>query len=272
MNKLLITLTIFSLTAGTSLAASYSDDYNTPPIGLPSGFYWDPTGGIGGSGALGFDTDSTANIGMLHNVGLAGSGPGHLVTVSAWFKMGLNGTALNDTTGNNVDGTNDAVFTMRLSTTPNWWDGTNAGQSFSRRANGAWGFKLIGDPWMDGWKSNTTLGWPSDDGSGTSGWFRMELELTAGGDGTYDQVTNIYGTDGTTLVYATPSFDTTIANGTTLYGGYWNGWYEGGHTLEEGSKINSLKIDNFYFEAVPEPGTLVLVVFGLLALLARRRR
>ena len=269
MKRLLTTLGILAVAGGTALAYVYDDFDSGLSWPRHADFTWDPTGGIGGTGCVDVASTTTAGAWMIHPTGLS-SAPSGYATASAWFKFGLNGTALNDTTGDNVDGTNDDVIMMHMSTTPDWWDGEDAGMGFARRADGTWGVKLAGDPWIGGWNDNTELGWADNSGSGTSGWFKMELVLS-GGTTHYTQQVNVYGTDGTTLAYSTDAYPTSIPHGATIYAGFMVGGIEALHTLEQESKVNLLKIENFLF-VIPEPSALAFLTLGLAGLLARRSR
>jgi hypothetical protein len=180
---------------------------------------------------------------------------------------------------------------LHISTTPNWWDGSNLDFQLARRgANG----QVLGTVYpnipgfIGGWLNNSNFGLPANTNAaaggtgGTGGWFDMQTKLTDNGS-TYIAEYEIFDTNGNSI-YTSPAVgqnggpnDTGIASGTTLYGGVTTGWNNVSQDpITTINNVDQVGIDNFSFTTVvtttvPEPSGFALLL-GFSSFIAVRRR
>lgn len=263
--------------ASIALAAVVTDDFNDGNLDgwsknwSPVAYDAEAGSGVGGSGAMDMANTADSNQGIIYNQGVTAA-PGEDILMSGWFQMSWTATPLNDETAPNVNGVNKTFAGVRISDTASWWDGNNAGYELVRRDSPtqvAFGLKLPISPWVDGWVNGWAMGGDGTPGvASSSGWVKMELLLTEGGGGTYEKTATLFDAAGNPA-YTTPATSTTIAHGSTVYGGFWNGW-DGGSLLNK-SKIDDLNIDDYRLETIPEPATLALLGLAGAALYIRRK-
>lgn len=166
---------------------------------------------------------------------------------------------------------NKSAFGLLLTTSSNWWDGTNKDVSMSNRG-GAMGHTSPAAPFINGWKTHGSLSVNTTDG-GQSEWFTLQMNLDASNGTVWVQSDMLY--EGGTVVQSGVRWDTGIADSSTLYGGFttgWNGVDGGTNSVSSFSKISEVQMDNFSIETIPEPATLGLVAFFAGATLFIRRR
>lgn len=172
--------------------------------------------------------------------------------------------------GNITTNFNKSAFGLLLTTTPNWWDGTNKDVSMANRGD-ALGHTTPGAPYINGWKTHGSLSVNTTTG-GQSEWFTLQMHLDSSNGTVWAQSDMLY--EGGTVVQSGVRWNTGIADSSTLYGGYttgWNGVDGGTNSISSFSKITEVQMDNFAIETIPEPATISLIVLFSGSILFIRR-
>lgn len=229
--------------------------------------------GVGGTNGVVLDvTTARRQYNAIHQDGLTCPiGVGNTLTLRSDMQVAVNG---------NTPTQNNNFFGLQVSTTPNWWDGSNIDYTLSRRGNATQ--QVFGVNGNTGWDNVNQYGLPGGANPvGTSDWFSMEIVLTDNGT-TYDAVMTLYRPDGSFSAAHQVSTTTTIASGSTVYGGYTTGWNSVDPAgtavptdIQTYSNVTGVTVDNFSFigaHAVPEPASLAILAFAGIGLVTRRRR
>jgi len=277
MNKLIITTVSFAaLSATASAAVLVSDNFDglSADTAMDSSSDWQAKWQTGttqqnlykadGAGGIVLDMSvAELNYHALHQTGFT-------IAANSSATISLDFTYTHNGGGNPATGVNKTFFGPMVSNTANWWDGSNTMLPMSQRG-GAIGNNLTAAPWVENWASHSSLGVSQNGGvADTSNIINLTWTLTDNGTtidaaGTFTSGAN---------TYTTTSFDTGIATGTTLYGGFSTGWNNVGGSLENATNISSLSIDNFEIsspDVVPEPSSLLIASLSVFGLLRRRR-
>lgn len=167
---------------------------------------------------------------------------------------------------------NKNAFGLMLSSTPQWWSGTNKHFSLTNRGS-AMGNTLTQSPWVETWMPHWKLGANTTDG-GLSEWFSVEWELYESGGTIWGQATITDDQGPETDAQTSTPIDLGYLAGETLYAGLSTDYNDVGNVpIESFSLIDAVHIDNFSIVSVPEPGALLfgtLLTTGLGLTLARR--
>ncbi|MHC4231336.1 MAG: PEP-CTERM sorting domain-containing protein [Planctomycetota bacterium] len=138
--------------------------------------------------------------------------------------------------------------------------------SFTRRADGFYGFATVGEQaWQwAGWQSHSSLGMAGVTDS-SSDWIGQRVTVTMAASG-YDVLNELIGIDGSVLASALNAGQAlpTLAGAST--------WYGKVHTQDMGAAgMTYLSMDNVVLtNEIPEPASMALL--GLGALLLRRKK
>lgn len=215
-----------------------------------------------GSGSASLDLGiATNNYHATHQTGFSLRGT-DTATISLDIRATHNG-------GGNTAPTNKGFFGLGFSTQNQWWDnsGTRVDARLANR-NGALGMPIAQDPWVEGWVTWNSLGVDPNGGvDSTSDWITEELTISISG-GTYWSQAVLKDASGTVLFTGT-GIDTGVASDTVIYATMTNGYSsangDGSLTTEAYTNINSIEVDNFVVNLVPEPRTYAMIL-GLLVL------
>lgn len=223
-----------------------------------------------GNGSVTLDTTvAWRNYHALHQTGFqVGGADGHdSVTISS--DISYVHAAGGDISAN----LNEAFFGLFVSNTAPWWSGGgNANSESLLLANrgAAVGNKVNGSPWIEDWTNHSSLGVDTSTGGESS---TINIAWTLSDNGTTIDAAAVITRGGST--FETTLVDTTLASGSTLYGGYSTGWNGVGNVpISDVNAIESVTIDNFSIsapDAVPEPSSVILASLAALGLLRRRR-
>ncbi|QBG47240.1 hypothetical protein EGM51_07465 [Verrucomicrobia bacterium S94] len=146
---------------------------------------------------------------------------------------------------------NQSFFSLNLSTSTNWWEGSHVNKALVMR-NAAIGFKHDGtaEVWVEGWVPVSDLGVDATAG-GTSDWFSVQSSLIVS-NGTIWIDTDIYGEGGNGLIADGTPMDTGLAEGTMVYAGVTTGFNEDpSNTVEAVTQVSEVHFDNFYVGTPP---------------------
>lgn len=216
-----------------------------------------------GAGAINLDTTITERqYRALHQTGFVLGGSGYsTVTISFDFNYTHNGG------GNPATGVNKAFFGPLVSSAPEWYSGSNNHFGIANRG-GAIGNTVVGAPFIENWVNHTAMGVDPNVG-GTSSNINVAWTLTD--NGTTVDAQAVYTAAGNTLTSL--SWNLGIASGTTLYGGFSNGWNDVAGTTDTSTNISNVNLDNFIIGGtpIPEPTSILLVGLAGFGVFRRRR-
>jgi hypothetical protein len=166
---------------------------------------------------------------------------------------------------------NKVFIAPQFNYTPTWWDGNPVESKGVVNRNGAIGLTHPLSPWVEGWVAHGSLGVNTTAGSSqTSNWIVVQSTITVQG-GNYWLDTDLYAADGTTLLLDGTAFDTGNAAGGTIYAGLTTAWQDNTNSIATITNIESVHVDNFKVEVIPEPATLALLGLSSLAFFVRRK-